>query len=88
MLKLKMVEMDEYLQSEGGIKSGVELLLNCHDAVSSQFQLDAKSRKVYDECKHIMENFGDDAVIKLDLPIKVDEGEGKNWSEATYGAEK
>jgi DNA polymerase-1 len=89
ILKLKMVEVDEFLQSEGGTKSGVELLLNCHDALSSQFQLDGRSRAVYAECKRIMEDFSSDsAVIKLDLPMRVDEGEGPNWSVATYGEEK
>ncbi len=85
MLKYKMVKIDEYLQQEGGIKSGVEMLLNCHDALSSQFKLDPHSRAVYAECKHIMEDFSsENTIIKLDLPIKVSEGEGKSWGEATY----
>ena len=84
MLKLKMVEIDDYLR---GAKAPVEMLLNCHDALS--FQFDEGARPVYAECKRIMEDFSSEgAIIKLDLPIRVDEGEGVSWSEATYGEEK
>lgn len=89
ILKLKMVELQDYLDGETVAgKAPVEMLLNCHDALSFQFQLDAKSRAVYAQCKALMEDFHSGAaVIKLDLPIRVDEGEGKNWAEATYGGE-
>jgi len=55
MLKLKMAEVQEYLDSEP--QAQVELLLNCHDALSFQFALDKRSRAAYAECKHIMEDF-------------------------------
>lgn len=86
ILKIKMVELQEYLDSE---RADVEMLLNCHDALSFQFMLDGKSRKVYAECKRLMEDFSSEsAVIKLDLPLRVDEGEGRDWAVATYGEKK
>lgn len=88
IIKLKMCEVDEYLESErkGGKRPDVDVLLNCHDALS--FQFDAAARPVYDKCKEIMQDFSSDrAVIKLDLPITVDDGEGSSWAVATYGEE-
>lgn len=87
-LKLKMVEVQEYLDGEtkGGVPPAIEILLNCHDALS--FQFDEAERTRYTEIKRLMEDFHSDAaVIKVDLPIRVDEGEGRNWAEATYGSE-
>lgn len=83
ILKYKMCVVDDYLRSEG---VQVEMLLNCHDALSFQFALDGKSRRAYDESRRLMEDFeSDDTLIKFDLPMKVDEGNGPNWSIATYG---
>jgi DNA polymerase-1 len=80
IIKEKMVAIDDFLRAQ---KAPVEMLLNCHDSIS--FQFDKKARPVYDECKRIMEDFSSErAMIKLDLPIVVDDGEGKNWAEATY----
>jgi DNA polymerase-1 len=80
ILKEKLVAIDDFLRTQ---KAPVEVLLNCHDAVS--FQFDEEARPVYDECRRIMQDFSSEkATIKLDLPIIVDSGEGKNWAEATY----
>lgn len=85
IIKLKMVEVDEHLEAEkkAGNRPNVDLLNNCHDALT--FQFDETSRAVYDHCKDIMTDFGPNAVIKLDVPVTVDEGEGPNWAIATYG---
>lgn len=81
VLKLKMVEVDDYLESVG---RPLDMLNNCHDAVDFQFAED--NRKHYAECLRIMQDFSSkDAVIKLDVPITVDGGEGPNWGVATYG---
>lgn len=88
ILKDKMVAVDDYLESEskGGKRPACEVLLNCHDALS--FQFDESARRVYDHCKIIMEDFSSEqATIKLDLPIIVDQGEGRNWATASYGEE-
>ena len=82
-LKWKMVQVGEYLHSLGDC--GVEMLMNCHDAVTFNFDEDA--RPVYDRCLTMMEDFhSDDALIKLNIPIVVDRGEGSNWAEATWGS--
>ncbi len=89
LIKLKMVEVDEYLEAErvGGKRPNVDMLLNCHDALS--FQFDEAARPVYDRCRDIMQDFSSEAaVIKLDLPIVTDAGEGATWAIATYGEEE
>jgi DNA polymerase I len=82
LLKLKLVEMDDYLASEG---RPVDILNTVHDSVSFQYFNDAK--KYYDKCMEIMVDFGPTSAIPLDVPMKVDSGEGENWSIATYGEE-
>ena len=84
VLKSKMVEIDDYLESEG--RPPVDLLNNIHDAFD--FQFDPAHRSVYNECLDIMTRFGPDDVITLDVPMKVDPGEGKTWAEATFGEEE
>jgi hypothetical protein len=84
ILKLKMVEVDEYLDSVG---RPLDMLLNCHDA--TEFQFPEEARGHYQECLRIMQDFASEsAVIKLDIPMTVDAGEGSNWAIATYGPEK
>lgn len=89
IVKLKLVEMDEYLASVG---RPLDLLNVIHDDVI--FQFPKKERKHFDECLRIMQSFGpqsngtDKDLIQLDVPLLVDPGEGSNWSEATYGVKK
>lgn len=84
ILKSKMVEIDDYLESEG--RPPVEMLNNIHDAID--FQFDPDYRPVYDRCIEIMQQFGPDDLIHLDLPLGVDHDEGENWAIATFGEEK
>ncbi len=88
VLKLKVVEMDDYLESEKkrGKRPPIDLLNNIHDAVDFQFAPEA--RKVYDRCIEIMQQFGPDDVIHLDVPLGVDHDIGKNWAIATFGEKK
>lgn len=92
VIKLKLVEMDEYLKSEG---RPLDILNNIHDDVL--FQFPEEHRKHADKCLEIMQVFGPGDVIclkqKLDgkdviIPLPVDPGEGKNWGESTYGEKK
>ena len=84
ILKLKLVEVDEYLESEG---RPLDLLLNCHDAVD--FQFDEGARPHFNECQRIMTDFSPGQVIQINrVPITLDVGEGPNWAIATYGEEK
>jgi DNA polymerase I-like protein with 3'-5' exonuclease and polymerase domains len=80
IIKLKMVECDEYLRAEN---RPIDILNNVHDAVDYQFP--EEHRRHLDECLRIMQSFGPDDVISLRLPMTVDGDEGRNWAEATYG---
>ncbi len=84
VLKSKMVEIDDYLESEG--RPPVEMLNNIHDALDFQFAPEA--RKWYTECLDIMTRFGPNDLIPLDVPMRIDADEGKNWAIATFGEEK
>jgi len=84
ILKLKMVEIDDYLEHEG--RPPVNLLNNIHDAFD--FQFDPDYRKVYRECLDIMTRFGPSDAIPLDIPMEIDAGEGVNWADATFGEQK
>lgn len=83
VLKAKLVEVDEYLKSEG---RPIDILNNVHDSLD--FQIDEDHRKVYDECLRIMTDFSPGQLIELDIPMTVDAGEGRNWAEATWGEDK
>lgn len=79
--KLKMVEIDDYFESEGDV---FNLMLQCHDSLS--WSGPENRPDINAEALRIMSSFGPDDVIKLDVPIAVDSGVGANWSEATFGA--
>ncbi len=80
VIKLKMVQIDDYCRSEG---FPVRVLNNVHDSLDFQFHPD--NRKHMDECLRIMQDFGPGQPIELDLPLVADYGEGADWAEATYG---
>lgn len=84
ILKSKMVEIDDYLESKG--RPPVDMLNNIHDAID--FQFDPAYRDVYYECIEIMQRFGPNDLITLDVPLGVDHDEGPNWAVATFGEEK
>lgn len=85
ILKAKMVEIDDYLASEG--RPAVDLLNNIHDAFD--FQFTPECRKHYEHCLGIMSNLteGNPTGIVLDVPMEVDAGEGPTWAVATFGEE-
>ena len=81
ILKVKMVEVGEYLH-QNAQGENIDMLMNCHDAVD--FQFDEDTRPHYDRCIDIMQDFGPESLLPIDLPITLDQGIGKNWAEATY----
>lgn len=80
VIKTKMVQIDDYLASEG---RPMDLVNNIHDDLAFDYDEDARSH--LDECLRIMQDFGPGQPIELPLPMLVDFGEGPNWSVATYG---
>ena len=82
ILKLKMVEIDDYLASAG---RPLDVLNTVHDALLMQYTPD--NARHYQACLEIMTRCGPDDVIKLDVPLKVNSAEGEDWAIATYGDE-
>ena len=81
-IKLKMVQIDDYLESEG--RPPLDILVNIHDALESQFSKDAWHHR--NKVLEIMQDFGPDQPIHIPgLPIRVEPGVGANWGDATYG---
>ena len=80
ILKVGLVRIHEYLQSEG---VDVQLLANIHDSIDVQFY--EEDRRHYEECLRLMVDFGPDKLINLRVPMGIESGEGHNWAVATYG---
>lgn len=87
ILKLKMVEIDDFLKVIG---RPVDLLNNVHDAFD--FQFPEEGRAAYRQCLQIMKALGPGDVINLTIPgsgelipMEIEEGDGINWAEATWG---
>lgn len=81
VLKLKIVQIDEYLESVG---RPIDLINNIHDSLS--FSFSPEQRSILTEALRIMVDFSPGQAIELPVPMAVDFGEGQSWSEATYGA--
>lgn len=80
--KLKMVEIDEYFESEGDI---CRLMLQIHDSLSWSAQDSGAGRKCSAEARRIMTDFySDNAVIKLKARLRIDEASAANWALATW----
>jgi len=80
IIKNAMVEIDEYLEKNGDT---VHMLLSVHDSIDFQFK--EKDRYIYEGALEIMTDYGPGCSVELVVPMEVDIGEGKNWSEASYG---
>ena len=83
--KLKMVELDEYFESEG---DHCRLMLQIHDSLSWSAPDDDKGRANSAEARRMMVDFySDEAVIKLKARLRIDSSSGSNWAEATWDAD-
>lgn len=81
LTKIKMVEIDDYFQSEG--EGQIGLMLQVHDAFDWSFHPEFVKHDI--EARRIMQSFGPDDEVELSIPIQIDHNTGKNWSIATYG---
>lgn len=80
VIKLKMVEVDDYLESEG---RPLDMLLTIHDAIDGQ--LDPAKKHHVTEIIRIMQDFGPNSMIPIKgLPILVNYDYGDNWGDATW----
>tara|TARA_R110002110_G_scaffold142015_8_gene330134 strand:+ start:4680 stop:6485 length:1806 start_codon:yes stop_codon:yes gene_type:complete len=80
IIKEAMVNIDNYLEANG---DRVHMLLSIHDSIDFQFHED--DRQDFNTALEIMQDFGPKKSVDLQVPMVVDVGEGKNWSEASYG---
>ena len=78
IIKIKMVEVDQYLNSVGG-----SLLLSIHDSLVFQYP-DGRD-DIREGVVRIMGDVGPDSLMPLDVPMVVDFKYGKDWNIATYG---
>lgn len=83
IIKLKMVEIGEWLETLGR-PSEIDMLNNIHDDLCFQFE-PGYGRELFDKAGEIMVRFGENEVIDLEgMPMVVDDGIGDDWAEATY----
>lgn len=71
-------------QLEDAYPNELQVLLSIHD--STLFQLDRGRRDLAVEARRLLEGVAHEPDFNLSVPIPVEEGFGKNWSEASYGA--
>lgn len=77
-LKLKLVELDDYLESYG---RGAALLLNVHDEFDNSVPVGAAD--IQAEISKLVTAFGPGDQIPLRVPVRTDQGVGPNWWEAS-----
>lgn len=76
-LKQKLCEVHEYLDGTDG-----RLMLNVHDEFDSSLPKGAEGERLSKGIGEIVEQFGPDDEISLNVPIRSDCGVGPNWWEA------
>lgn len=83
ILKYKMVEIDDYLESMG-LEDEMSMLLSIHDSLVFEMNEDRDDQLMRDVAR-IMENVQCEP-FNLRVPFVADfKPAGRNWSEATYG---
>lgn len=79
MTKVKMVEIDDYLESENALSG---LILQVHDSL--EFEYSADEEDIMNECMRIMTSFGENDIINFKVPIRLDIHTGESWGHATF----
>lgn len=83
--KLKMLEIDQYFEKMG---DECQLILQVHDELDWQMPDRPEYMEQDKEARRIMESFGPDDQITLDVKLGVDASYGKNWAMASFGREQ
>lgn len=78
-LKLKLVELDDFIQSEGS--GDIRLLLNVHDEFDHSIEPGREDLRK--EVNRIVTAFGPEDAIRLRVPVRTDQGRGPDWWEAS-----
>lgn len=82
LMKYKLLEMDRACEQENDI---VQLLMTIHDAIEGQRQDTPEAKKLMDELMRIFEDVQSEP-FNLRVPFVAEGHDGKDWSEATFGA--
>ena len=82
IIKKAMVDIDDYLASEGG---RVHMLTNIHDSLDFGFH--ETDRRVYEKALDVMQDFGPGRSVHWPVPMTVEEKSGPDWAVASYGEE-
>lgn len=77
-LKVKLIELDDYIQSVG---DDARLLLNVHDEFDTS--IEPGREDVRQEINRIVTAFGPEDEIQLRVPVRTDQGRGPDWWEAS-----
>lgn len=81
ILKWYMLTFDKMCEESGDI---VQLLMSVHDAFEGQYQDTPYARELLEEIKNeIIQVQG--PPFNLMVPFALDDGDGRNWGEATFG---
>lgn len=83
LIKYKLLQCDEYLESEG-LDDIVQLLLTIHDSIALQNTMDEAGRAARKELIRICCDV-QGPPFNLKVPFIMDVGIGPDWSVATYG---
>lgn len=78
-LKVKLVELDEFIQSEGS--GDIRLLLNVHDEFD--FDIEPGREDLRQKVNEIVTAFGPGDEMPLRVPVRTDQGRGPDWWEAS-----
>lgn len=78
-IKTAMVLIDEYLRSEG---DKVYIANSVHDSLDFIFA--EEDRPILKRCLELFVDLR--PILEIDVPMLVESGEGRSWSEATWGA--
>ena len=84
ILKYKMLEADEYIESQG---DQLELLMTVHDSINWQSPKGAEGERQNREMLALCSEVQTDP-FNLRVPFVMDVGKGPNWAIATYGEPK
>ena len=79
IIKLKNVEVAEYLESEGAESVPT---LSVHDELT--FSIAPGEHKLFNRCTEIMTDFSPGQMIEFKVPMTLDVHTGRTWAEATF----
>lgn len=83
IVKYKLLQADRLCEDNGDI---VQVNMTVHDSFNGQYQNTPEAKALFDRMVSEMEDVTS-APFNLSVPFILEGTEGRNWAEATYGAE-